>query len=207
MGNQLATEIEIGWLAGIVDGEAWLGFTLTTCQPDPVRKKPRRQFYVRPEFRINNCDPAIIDRAVEILQKIGVNPYRRTQKTSQSRRLIHECSCKNMKAVEAILLAIGEHLTGNKKERSEILLEFIASRRATETILLAPDNGQITGQTWPRRRKPYSEEQLSLVEACRRLQNPGASETTRETRAKAITPVFEQAARGRSDIAALPEKI
>ncbi len=208
MGNQHATDFEIGWLAGIADGEGWIGFSIEYKQSGA--KSPRgRLVKVRPEFRINNTDPVIIDRAIEILQKIGINPYRRTSKTSLRRRLIHECSCKHMVGVEKILLALHEQLTGNKQERASLILEFIQLRRENPGIEnpIYADGGK--GQRGPRHIRPYTEQELALVEACRALQNPGASETTRETQGKAVTDLRRYAAEAWTayNVARQPEKI
>lgn len=194
MADQQATDFEIGWLAGIADGEGYIGFSVTYAKSNA--KEPRGPLVnVKPEFRIINTDPAIIDKAVEIMRIIGVNPYRRTQKPLPNRRVPHECSCKHMVGVEKILLAIHENLTGNKQERSAIILEFIAMRRENPGIPNPVYAGGVRGRHGPRTIRPYTEQEMALIEACRALQCAGASETIRETRGKAVQDVRNYAAK------------
>src|SRR5579863_6517286 len=70
MDNQQATDYELGWLAGILDGEGWIGFSITQ-----KRSGTGGSVFAKLEVRVNNTDKAIIDRTAEIMNKLGVNPY------------------------------------------------------------------------------------------------------------------------------------
>ena len=208
MRDQQATDFEIGWLAGIVDGEGWLGLSVSS-RPSAANQPVERLIFARPELRIGNTDPAIIDRAIDILRKIGINPYRRSVMPPGKRRLMHECSCKHMTGVGTVLHVIHEQLTGNKQERSSLILEFIALRQSNPGIENPVYNGGVRGRFGPRRIRPYTEQELALVEACRLLQNPGASEATRETQSKAAQELRKYTAKAWAahDAESLPAKI
>ena len=193
MRDQQATDFEIGWLAGIADGEGYIGFSIE-YKKSGAQIARERLVHVRPEFRVTNTDPVIVDRVVTIMQILGVNAYRRTLKLQPRRKLAHECSCKHMTGVEKILRPIHEHLTGNKQERSAIILEFIALRRDNPGIPNPVYANGVRGRHGPRTIRPYTDHELALIEACRELQSAGASETIRETRGKAVTDLRNYAA-------------
>lgn len=194
MDNQQATEAELGWFAGIIDGEGWLGFTIT-------HSKDAKYKQAKLELRVNNTDPAIIDKCVYVMRKMGVNPYRRVYKTAHVRRMIHECATKHMKTVKLILDVIQPYLVGNKSERAKIMLKFIALRDAqmqelTEYKVITGNRPGGNVSTWKQRRwhKPYTQEQIALLSRCRDLQSTGASETTRESRSKAVKQLIKESA-------------
>jgi hypothetical protein len=209
MDNPQATDFELGWFAGIVDGEGWLGMTIYT----PVEKRlagTGQKRKVKVELKITNCDEAIILKTAHIMRKMGVNPYLRTQGSlGPGRRLVHECATKHMTTVERILIQIREHLIGIKRERAEIILRFIELRRANEGSPNPAygENGDRPGKHGMRTIFPYTEEELALVERCRELQSRGASETTREDRDKAVKALRSDYARQRSEMDAVPDMI
>ncbi len=187
MDNQQATDLEIGWLAGIIDGEGWLGFSVTQDKRPGVGDY-RRGICVKTELKITNCDEAIIERATGILQKLGVNPYRRTHKQlGVGRRPVHECAIKHMASIERVLPTMQPHLTGNKQQRAAIMLRFITLRKVNPGFP-NPNYSKSEirpgkpGRQGPGRIKPYTADELTLIEQCRDLQSRGASETTRENR-------------------------
>ena len=63
MGNQQATEAEIGWLAGIIDGEGHIGLS------NQNSKKVRS---VRVDLQIVNTDIKLIEKLVNILRKMSM---------------------------------------------------------------------------------------------------------------------------------------
>ena len=81
MGNQQATDAELGWLAGIIDGEGWLGVSLETEHWYREGKNTRQQS-IKVEIKVVNCDPEIVVKTAQIMQKLGVNPYIRQPKGS-----------------------------------------------------------------------------------------------------------------------------
>jgi hypothetical protein len=186
MDNQQATDAEIGWLAGIIDGEGWLGMTVSHEWGHSSYGLKRPRIIVKCELKITNCDAAIIERSALIIAKLGVNPYRRThKKSSVTRRPVHEAAFKHMAGMQKVLPVLLPHLTGIKRQRAELILRFIALRQANPGIP-RPGFDTVCGKRGPRTIRPYSDEELAVIEACRDLQSAGASETTRETRARAV---------------------
>jgi len=186
MANQQATTAELAWLAGIVDGEGYLGLNLETehwFRPG----YNTRQKSVKVELRITNTDAAIIEKAAQVLRHLEVNPYLRQTGITASGRNVYDVSIKRMAPVQRVLLAIKEYLTGSKQERSDLILKFIAKRQSNQGELNPAYAGGANGRKGPRTIRPYTEEELQLVESCRALQSgKGASETTRESQARLL---------------------
>lgn len=179
MDNQQATIAEKAWLAGIFDGEGWIGFSIAFDD----RSNSRRTVVIKTEVRVNNCDKAIIDKLSRIWKKIGVNPYRRDSKRKGVHRRVYEAATKHMTGSLKLLEATLPYLTGNKKERAELMIEFIKRRKKNGTIRIADENYPGYG---PRNRTaPYTQREVEIVEECRILQ-AGASETRRENQDKAV---------------------
>ena len=160
MGNQQATQSDIGWLAGIIDGEGHIGLS---CQ------NRKRCSTVKFDMSIVNTDDALIEKTVRILRALGANPYIRGrihEKKSWSRNTIVTV-CK-MAHIERVLSMTVEHLTGVKKEKAILLLALIRSRKH-------------------KNRMPYDDYENSLVNRFRDVYvgNCGASTTAREALAEA----------------------
>jgi hypothetical protein len=185
MDNQQATDFELGWLAGIVDGEGWLGMSLSQEHRPTRLAGQSRPIIVKVELKITNCDEAVIDKASAILVKLGFNPYRRSHKQlGENRRIVHECALKNMTTLVRLLPILQPHLTGIKQERSKLILRFIELRQNNPGIV-RPGFDERKGKRGRRTTRPYTAEELAVVEMCRELQSRGASETTRENRERA----------------------
>lgn len=137
MGNQQPCDADLGWLAGIIDGEGYLGITLTN---------QKRWRSVKAEIQIVNTDPYLLDKVVEILRKIGVSPYIRTRtyKTS-SWNTAWNITIGKLSAVEKVLVNVLPYLTGIKWARAKLMLEFVQQRM-------------------PKGRRPYDPEDLDLIE-------------------------------------------
>lgn len=185
MGNQQATDAELGWLAGIIDGEGWLGMSIETEHWYRVGQNTRQKS-IKVEIKVVNCDPLIIYRTAEIMAKLGVTLYIRQAGTEQrlkkNHALAYEVSIKRMAPVQRIITAIRPHLTGTKAERSDLILQFIALRQANPGIPNPAYANGGKGRKGPGTIRPYTDQELTLVEQCRKLQSrKGASETTRAT--------------------------
>lgn len=160
MGNQQVTLNEIGWLAGIIDGEGYLGAVWET------KKKYR---YVRVQLHITNCDEQIILKAQHILRKIGINPYIRACKGSgKVKKDNFRVQIRNFSKLSKLLLIVMNDLTGNKKKRAELILELCESRLSK--IKTNPNT----------KKKPYTKREIELVERCQPLVKRGTSETIRQ---------------------------
>lgn len=195
MGNQQATDIELGWLAGIIDGEGWLGVSIETEHWYRVDKHTREKS-IKVEVKVVNTDPAIVVRTAEIMRKIGVNPYLRHGNRTLKKTPVYEVSIKRLAPVQRLLLVIRDHLVGTKQQRADLILRFIELRQNNPGIPNpAYANGQ-KGRKGPGVIRPYTEEELTLVEQCRALQaRSGASETTRAAGAAILAEMKAKVAR------------
>lgn len=122
MGNQQATDLELGWLAGIYDGEGYIGFSHQNS------KKVRS---IRPDIQLVNCDPDVILKTKTILNKIGINPYIRERVHSKkqehwSRNYIIQMS--KFSDVKKFIDTIGHLLTGEKQKRTDLMIQLVNSR-------------------------------------------------------------------------------
>ena len=120
IGNQQATGTELGWLAGIYDGEGYIGFS---------RQNSKKVRSIRPDVQLVNCDPDIILKAKDILNKIGINPYIRERvhnKAKFSRNYMLQMS--KFADIKKFIDSIGGLLTGEKKKRSDLMIKLVNSR-------------------------------------------------------------------------------
>jgi ribosomal protein L32 len=156
MDNQQATLVELGWLAGIIDGEGYLGIQIE-----------KNTHFVTPSMHICNTDEKIILRAKDILEKLGVTTYCRVQNKTYvpNHKVVYKIQVKRHSSMVKILENVGEFLTGNKYQRGKLLLEFCKSR------LEKHSNGKSN---------PYSKRELEIIEEVIPLQRKGASETIRK---------------------------
>lgn len=182
MDNQQTSLTDLAWLAGIIDGEAWVGFSLAKDD----RSKNRRTVVVKTEIKIPNTDKEIIAKCYRIWKQIGVNPYYRetSYKVKSYRKPVYEVATKNMTGVQKMINAVLPFLTGNKLERAHLMLEFIKSRQVAGKIEI-PDE-RYSGDGPRSLVAPYSDREVEIVVKCRELQSNGVSTTARENLDKTV---------------------
>lgn len=119
-GNQQATDIELGWLAGIYDGEAYLGFS---------RQNSKHVRSIRTDIQLVNCNAEIVVKAVGILHKIGINPYIRERiHDKKNWRTNFIVTINKFSHVKRFLDVVGHMLTGEKAARAHLMRELVESR-------------------------------------------------------------------------------
>lgn len=179
IGNQQATQAEIGWLAGIIDGEGYLGLSVSK---KILADKSTSQL-VCAMMHICNTDEEIVLRTQQILEKMDITAYVRASDTTKyfgaGRKIIYKIQVKRGSNMIRLLENIGSNLTGNKKQRGKLILEFCKSR-ATSYI-----RGSHFGH-------PFSDRELEIIEECLPLQRRGASETLRKTQFEKSKIAIEQ---------------
>jgi hypothetical protein len=162
IGNQQVTQIEIGWLAGFIDGEGYIGiseYKTRRCHPS-----------YSCALQVSNTDEAMILKAQKIIQKVGVNPYIRTHgygiRNKPKSKIVWVLIVHRMNKLIPVLELVNPYLTGMKKERGELVLEYCQSRLRT----------WIPGS----HHNVMTEREAQIVESCIAKQKRGTSETTRE---------------------------
>ena len=123
MDNQQATQFELGWLVGAIDGEGCVGISR--------RNRPSRLgFTLKPHVQIANCDKSFVDRCTEILAKLDI-PYHVSFYEGKNRRSDSwQIAIAGLKRVIKILPLVSPLLCGEKREKAELVLEFVESRLA-----------------------------------------------------------------------------
>jgi len=180
MGNQQATQIELGWLAGIIDGEGYLGLSVSK----KLRiERPSKS--VTPGMHIVNTDEQIILKAQTIMDKLGIVTYVRASdhskynndgKVRKYDKIIFTIQVHRYINMIKLLESIGEQLTGNKKKRGKLVLEYCKSRSAS----------YIPGK----HSHPFTNRELEIIEECLPLQRRGASETIRKIQLE-VSKIYE----------------
>lgn len=122
MDNQQAipSEAELGWFAGIIDGEGWIG----------LQKRLQRHWVTyKPTLRITNTDANIIEKAQDIWLKLGVNGHLYDNEQCPSvpnGKTIMYIQVQKQELLKKTLEAIIPYLSG-KKARAVMLLRFLTN--------------------------------------------------------------------------------
>lgn len=136
MGNQqeTLTQAEIGWLAGIIEGEGSI-----TMNARKKQWKGWNGFGVDMQIYAVNTDAGIIEKSVSILRKMGVEPHiletktvpiphKRKDGTYCSEKTIMYVNVNRMRDILTVINAIIDHMAGEKKSRASLIRQFIIRR-------------------------------------------------------------------------------
>jgi hypothetical protein len=136
MGNQqeTITQAEIGWLAGIIEGEGSI-----TMNARKKQWKGWNGFGVDMQVYAVNTDAGIIQKTVAILRKLGIEPYiyesktvpiphKRKDGTYSSEKTIMSVNVNKMAHILKVLNLIIPHIAGEKRNRAELIVDFITRR-------------------------------------------------------------------------------
>lgn len=140
--NQQATEIEKAWLAGIIDGEGCIRL-------NPYRPHGDKLYY-QPAVYIYNTCPIMMDKVIQILDRLGTGHLTQTKfpdKYRGNRRPAIAVTVWGHKRVSKLLLALMPYLVCKKAE-ALVLYRFCDSR------LKAPKPS-------PHKNSPYTPEELT----------------------------------------------
>lgn len=138
-----ATEIEKAWLAGIIDGEGSIRIDYPRVQAG------QKTGSAQPGVVITNTDWAIIERSVDICQRIGVNPH--VSQRHGTRLETKDVLVLGMPKIMVLLTAVMPYLTGNKSKQAILLYRFCEQRRQLDVNTLA------------NRDRAYTQEQISII--------------------------------------------
>lgn len=138
MDNQQATPTDLAYLAGIIDGEGWVG----------LQKRFDKKWWVyKPALRVTNTDPNIINRVYEIWEAVGVSGhiYENEQNPSVSNgKQIMNLQLNKKIDIQRVLEHIIPYLVG-KKARAIMLHRYLTNtvdrEEAYQSIRLANKKG------------------------------------------------------------------
>lgn len=154
------TTAEMAWLAGIIDGEGYIG-----SWKGKVHLKHKNPswcpYHYIPELCIYNTNKKIINEAIRIIGVgKGVKVYKRPATTKW--KVGYRISVWSYK-LEALLQVISPFLIA-KREQAEIILRWFESRRHA---------GRLRGQNHVGGRAHYSEAEVFLIEQLKVLNRKG----------------------------------
>lgn len=124
------TDVEIGWLAGIIDGEGTIAFS--------VYSAPRyRDIRVKPQIIVTNTDRPLIERVSQIMGRLGVGAHFQTREQRHPEgfkavryRPLHVVNVSGFKRTLRLLPFIIPYLVTSKKEKGELVLRYMQQRLA-----------------------------------------------------------------------------
>jgi hypothetical protein len=158
--NSQATDVELAYLAGFMDGEGTFQI---------VRRKDYREGQHQAAVEVSNTDPTLIEECFKLYEKLGVTPHVRSLNTNERNPRHREAWIINigrLTDIAVVCRALIPFLVG-KKSRAELLLRYCESR-----LKYGVGRGG---------RRPWSGEELALVDSLSKLNRRGASETARAT--------------------------
>ena len=122
MENPQVTDIRIGWLIGIIEGEGSIIMGMS-------RVGKRVQYM--PRVTITNTDPGIIWEATQVLEALGCG-YHIVQRDAGNGhygdRTLWDLIVCRLVSLEKLLKAITPWLCGSKKARAMLVLSFVCKR-------------------------------------------------------------------------------
>ena len=156
MDNQQVTPVVLAWFAGIIDGEGTINIT-----KKPTRK--RVDGSVRYNYwtflQIANTDENLILRCIDIMKRLGSNPYVWEKPATEKWKKAYQISLQNMNKTYRVLKAVHPYLV-SKRRHSELVMAFVESRISKYEKGRGKNN-------------PYSLEELEMITEIKRLNHRG----------------------------------
>lgn len=133
-----ATESELGWFAGLLEGEGCITFF----------RQPRKtgKFDIIVGAQITNTDVVIISKLVDILEKCNLSWFLRNKKVySEKHNECYYVETRNQTMLKKSLEVFISYMYGSKKSKAELVLKFLTKRDGKKG------------------NNPYTEDELSLI--------------------------------------------
>jgi hypothetical protein len=151
MDNQLASLLDLSWLAGIIDGEGSL-----TCGYRNYCKETK--FRVYPQVRVGNTNMGIIQNVMRIYNDLGVSFRVETQQYKKHWKELTLLKVNKFVHLITLLTAIRPFLKG-KADQAETMLALCKSRKDQ-----------------PHRNAPYTIDEIRLMEGIAVLNKRGVND-------------------------------
>ena len=130
--TQCVSEVDIGWLAGIIDGEGSVSLAFGYVRNGRLNN-------MSPRIEIGNTDKELLEKFVRIVKSLGGGIYMTRKKESNQSKLVKKkkgrgfkplyyAKAVGFKRTKKILDIVLPHLTGEKKLRATLILKFIDTR-------------------------------------------------------------------------------
>jgi hypothetical protein len=116
-----ATEAELGWFAGMLEGEGCITFF--------KQRRKNGKFDIITGVQITNTDINIINKLVEILRKCNLSWYIRNKKVySKNHSQCYYIETRQQEMLKRSLELFIPYMNGNKKSKASIVLDFLIKR-------------------------------------------------------------------------------
>lgn len=117
-----ATEAEMGWFAGLLEGEGCITFF--------KQARKRGGFDIITGAQITNTDINIINKLVEILEKCNLSWFLRNKKVySKNHTECFYIECRQQEMLRKSLETFIPYMYGNKKSKANLVLGFLNKRK------------------------------------------------------------------------------
>ena len=116
-----ATEAELGWFAGMLEGEGCITFF--------KQRRRNGKFDIITGAQITNTDINIINKLVEILNKCNLSWYVRNKKVySKNHSQCYYVETRQQEMLKKSLYLFIPYMYGNKKSKASLVLDFLIKR-------------------------------------------------------------------------------
>jgi len=119
--QQRSLDCDIGWLAGMIDGDGCIHIHYQTRRGNKLQYQPKTM--------IANRDICVIDRVRAVLVRLGIGSYTQERKTAKGNPIFN-IYISGFKRCKKLLPLIIPHLSSYKRERALTVLAFIAYRES-----------------------------------------------------------------------------
>jgi hypothetical protein len=132
------SEFDLGWVAGIIDGEGTVVLYIGACKRT---KRDNGLNNVSPQVIMANTDKNMVDRYADILKGIGVGVHvtmrqprgptgvlLNQKKRRSPYKVLYVASTVGYLRVKKLLDAVGHKLVTDKREKALLILDFINQR-------------------------------------------------------------------------------
>lgn len=132
-GTLNVTDVELGWLAGMIDGEGAVAFSVY------YRTEGMNTIRVKPQIIVSGTDKVMIERAADIIRRLGVGVHFQTREQRFTKpsglaagaskyRSLHLVTVAGFKRALKLLSIVNPHLTSTKREKGEMMLQYMTTR-------------------------------------------------------------------------------
>jgi hypothetical protein len=124
------TDSEIGWLAGIIDGE---GSVVMGISKYKDRRGNETEYFIT-RLAVSNTEKTIIDKCASIIERLGCSIYHCKEKTKHpthgnvGNKKVTVLAITGFDSLLAILPVVIPHMYSYKKRRAELMLDYIKLR-------------------------------------------------------------------------------
>lgn len=138
-----ATEAELGWFAGMLEGEGCITFF--------KQARKRGGFDIITGAQITNTDINIMNKLVEVLEKEGLSWFLRNKKVySKNHTQCFYIECRQQAMLKKSLERFIPYMFGDKKSKASLVLHYLSKREQDSR-----DQGKFNTR--------YSKDDLSMI--------------------------------------------